>query len=178
MKIIPDGGIIIDAGSNIGNHAVFFQHYFKPKKMYCFEPQQLAFDTLQRNIELNAKGGDVAAVQAMLGAQEGRGAVSTYKPGNQGGATFAPSEDGERPMTTLDSALKKTERAKVSFLKIDVEGFQAEVLRGADDILKSAKPVLWIEVFDNEKAKTDEVLAPYGYTSKPLSKNNYIYTAT
>lgn len=176
MNLIPEGGVIIDAGSNIGNHAVFFNAHFKPDRMYCFEPQALAYRTLQRNIELNAEGADIRCVQAMLGAEEGTGAVASYKQGNQGGAKFEQSDTGSTPMLTLDTALEGADKAKVSFIKIDVEGFQAEVLRGAHDILSTSKPILWIEVFDDEKDETNEILAQYGYSIQPLTKNNYLYT--
>lgn len=180
LNIVPKGSVVIDAGSNIGNHAVYFNAFFKPARMYCFEPQQLANAALVRNMELNATGSDVRTFRAMLGAEDGTGAVSSYKGGNQGGATFAPTDGEGVPMVTLDGAIEQGDHGKVSFIKIDVEGFQAHVLRGAHKILSLRKAVLWIEVFKDEKPETDEVMALYGYTSEPLAgtRNNHIYRYT
>ena len=180
LDFMPKGGVVIDAGSNIGNHAVYFNAYLKPDRMYCFEPQQLANDALVRNIELNKTGSDVRIFHAMLGAEEGTGAVSTYKGGNQGAATFAPTDGEGVPMLTLDGAVEDSDHDKVGFIKIDVEGFQAHVLRGAHKILSHRKAVLWIEVFKDEKPETDAVMAEYGYTSEPLggARNNHLYRYT
>lgn len=177
LNIVPKGSVVIDAGANIGNHSVYFQHFLAPKRLYSFEPQPLAYDTLVRNIGLNDSPCETRPVRAMLGAEEGTGAVSTYKTGNQGAATFAPTEGGGTPMVTLDSALEDGDHDNVGFIKIDVEGFQGQVLRGAHNILTRSKPPLWIEVFAEEKAETDDILAAYGYRSTPLAgtRNNHLY---
>ncbi|MEL6959983.1 MAG: FkbM family methyltransferase [Pseudomonadota bacterium] len=175
LKVVKPGGVIIDAGSNIGNHAVFFAAYLSPARLYAFEPQQIAHATLTRNIELNHPDADIRCVRSLLGSQSGMGDVASYKPGNQGGASFEASEGGSTPMLSLDDAMEDGDHARVSFIKIDVEGYQAEVLRGADRILRESQPPLWVEVFQNEKAETDEVLRPYGYKAAKLSNNNYIY---
>ncbi|MCF2872961.1 FkbM family methyltransferase [Octadecabacter sp. G9-8] len=176
MNVVQHGGVIIDAGSNIGNHAVFFGGYFAPKRMYCFEPQDIAYATMVRNIELNLAGSDVRAHQSMLGATSGRGGVAAYKHGNHGGASFEASDTGGTQMVSLDEAIEPADVAAVSFIKIDVEGYQGEVIRGATQILSQSKPVLWIEVFANEKAETDELLTKFGYRAQKLSQNNYIYS--
>lgn len=180
LELVAPGSVVIDAGSNIGNHAVYFQHFLAPARLYCFEPQPLAYDTLVRNIGLNDSTCDTRPLRAMLGAEEGTGAVSTYKSGNQGAATFAPSESGGTPMVTLDSAVEDGDHSKIGFIKIDVEGFQGQVLRGAHEILTQSKPPLWIEVFADEKPETDAILAEYGYASTPLggSRNNHLYQVT
>ncbi|WP_375279313.1 FkbM family methyltransferase [Pseudooctadecabacter sp.] len=175
MGVVPHDKVIIDAGANIGNHTVFFAHYFKPSKLYSFEPQRMVFDTLQRNIELNSNGRDITAVNALLGAEKGTGSLAFYKQGNLGAASFALDDKGETPMVALDDAVTKADRKNVGFMKIDVEGFQIEVLRGAHDILTQSKPALWVEVFRNEREECDAFLAPYGYTATELSRSNVVY---
>lgn len=177
MNLVKPGGVIIDAGANIGNHTVYFNHYFAPKRMYCFEPQSAVFEILCRNIELNAATADIRPQQTLLGAAKGQGSLANYKQGNHGAAAFAEAEDGETPMISLDEAVLRSDHKKVSFIKMDVEGFQNSVVKGADSILGQGKPVLWIEVGVDERASLDALLEPYGYTGEPITKNNIIYQA-
>ncbi len=178
MDIVPEGQVIIDAGANIGNHTVYFDHYFKPSRLYCFEPQRTVFDALQRNIELNAKGRDIRATNALLGAAKGTGSLASYKQGNLGAASFSHDNNGQTPMVSLDDTLTKADLKKVGFVKIDVEGYQIEVLRGAHNILTQSKPTLWIEVFRHEREECDAFLADYGYSGTELYRSNVIYQAS
>jgi len=175
LNLIPQGGIIIDAGANIGNHSVYFGHFFKPSRMYCFEPQNIAFQTLLKNIELNLSGCDVRTHQALLGADAGFGSLKSYKHYNHGGATFEASNNGNVPMLTLDDTIDFDDQNKVSFIKIDVERAQDDVLRGAKKILEISKPTLWIEVFPDERTATDALLSELGYEPETLHNNDILY---
>jgi hypothetical protein len=53
-RYIPQGATIIDAGANIGNHAVYFAKLCGAKKIIAFEPLRQTFKILERNIQLNA----------------------------------------------------------------------------------------------------------------------------
>lgn len=177
-NVVEKGGVIIDAGANIGNHSVFFGRFLKPKRMYCFEPQPLVHETLLRNLEMNNKTNvDYRVHQAMLGATKGAGEIDVYRQGNIGGASFKENEDGDTPMVTLDEAMLKADVSKISFIKMDVEGFQDEVLRGAGNILSKSKPPLWIEVPEPERASTDAILMEFGYgTPVQMTRDNVLYT--
>lgn len=175
-KVVAQGGVIIDAGANIGNHSVFFGSFFKPKRLYCFEPQPMVHETLLRNLEINLDKVDIRTHQAMLGGTSGTGEVSVYKQGNIGGAAFAAAEDGDTPMVTLDDTILKGDVGKISFIKMDVEGFQDDVLKGASNILTKSRPPLWIEVLRSERESTDKILAEYGYEATELSRDNVLYT--
>ncbi len=177
MAIVPAEGVIVDVGANIGNHTVFFGHFLEPRRLYCFEPQQVAFSTLTRNIELNLEHCDVRARQAMLGAETGMGGISRYQNWNQGGAEFEAAEDGRTEMLRLDEAVDPADIPDIALIKIDVERAQTEVLRGATGVLTEARPALWIEIFDEEREETDNLLKEFGYTGERLTASNYLYRA-
>lgn len=80
---------------------------------------------------------------------------------NARGIARVNSKKGEVPVETLDSFFSNK---KVDLIKIDVEGFEIKVLRGAQDILKRQSPFLFIEAHNKEdKEGVDEILNPLGY---------------
>lgn len=172
--LVKPGGVVIDAGANIGNHSVFFSRFMGAAKVYAFEPQPAVFDILQRNYDLNGVRGQ--AVQALLGAEQGRGSMSLFKAGNLGGCQFKADQDGTVPMVRLDDAIPAFEHTQISFVKIDVERAQVDLLKGATAILTGPKPPLWIEVFDDERPETDAFLADFGYRPQKFWRADWIYT--
>lgn len=173
-NIVKPGGVVIDAGANIGNHAVFFGLFLGAKKLICFEPQTAVFETLERNLDLNKI--KHKSHRAMLGAEKGRGSLVSFNPANHGSASFAPKDDGDTPMVSIDSAVSKTDRKAVSFMKIDVEGGQLAVLEGARETIAEAQMPIWCEVFKDEADETRAFMEDIGYEdTKMFWSHNYIF---
>ncbi|MEL6689456.1 MAG: FkbM family methyltransferase [Pseudomonadota bacterium] len=168
--VVAPGGVIVDAGANIGNHSVFFGRFLQASKVISFEPQPAVFETLQKNLDLNGIPGK--AHRVMLGAQKGEGAIDVFKPQNHGGTSFKAVEGGGTPMTTIDATLTKTDRSKLKLIKIDVEGAQLDVLKGAQASIEAAKPVIWCEVFADERAETESLLKGMGYRATKILKGD------
>lgn len=131
------GGDILDVGANIGYTAALFARAVAPPyRVHAFEPEQRNFRWLEHTIERGKLGDHVVAHRAAVGAREGTIDL-WYNAAHHADhriATSAQQSGGEQlqqvPMTTIDHWVAGAGGAPVAFVKIDVQGFEHEVLRG------------------------------------------------
>lgn len=164
-QVCVPGSVIIEAGANIGAHTVGLARLAGPEgRVLAFEPQRLVFQTLCANVALNSLV-NVDCYWAALGSQEGVVTVpeaDPNQPSNFGGVSLLGAGKGI-PISclTLDRFVGLP---RVNLVKIDVEGMEGAVLRGAEQILKKFKPLLYVE---NDRADLSEALirqiSGYGY---------------
>lgn len=176
MGLIGADSTVCDIGANIGNHSVFFGKMLNAKRILAFEPQPHCYATLCRNLELNGLT-NALAYNCMVGPNSGRGDVTRFNARNLGATAFAPAKVGPVPMIALDDLIEADEMQGVSFLKIDVEGMQMQVLAGAEKLLKAFRPVLWIELLERDNAfdETARSLQSQGYAPERIGPNDYIF---
>lgn len=160
---------VLDIGGNIGSHAVFFAKFCKAN-VFTFEPQKALFRILQRNLELNNV--NVESFNFALGEYDGCADIEEYNTHNTGGTAFQKQENGDFLVKPLDS-LNLT---NIHFIKIDVEGFESMVLRGAKQTNANSRPIIWIEIFDENKSTVFPILHEMGYELKEqLASADYIF---
>lgn len=155
--------LCLDIGANIGNHALYFASHYA--QVLAFEPQPRTFRLLQLNAEL------VPNLQCRnVGLSDAAGHAFIDLPaGNAGMARVSESGGGTRcELQTLDAALVGDAR-RVSLIKIDVEGHEARVLRGARQVLQRDQPVVLLEQQAHEFAEGSspalDVLRAAGYAA-------------
>ena len=148
-KYIPLGGVVVDAGANIGNHSVYFAAVCKAGKVFAFEPQVQVGRILKRNLELNGVLGQVEVVPVALSSQNGRMTIGFNDVGNVAGMSFRSEDGGCYEARTLDAMAY----GRLDFLKIDVEGAQLKLLQGAEKTLTKLSPVIWIEMLNEQYAR-------------------------
>jgi FkbM family methyltransferase len=160
------GGVLVDVGANIGVYTLLLRS-ISPLPIIAYEPQPFLFKLLQSNIAYNELP-DVKTRNVACGSSRGRlnfsiginGSVvskATKTKKNISGASLAAldleqeagiTQVGDAvvrvPVTTLDEDLADV--PSVALLKIDCEGFEYEVLRGAANIIKRHRPRLVLEV--------------------------------
>lgn len=142
------GDNVLDVGANIGFMTLVAARQCRPGVVHAFEPLPDALHALQKNLELNAIGNVVVHGYA-LGSTEGTFKLYPQRlPNNRGSASLlqgAAADDSlDVEVKTLDNVLE----GKVTYqlMKIDVEGFELEVLKGARRLLSSpAAPALILE---------------------------------
>ncbi len=142
--LLPDD-VVIDVGANIGLVAIQIADTVPKGEVHAFEPYKENFNRLIENIELNS----VRNLQTYnLGLSDGEKGVSLYSPEekNTGMVSVNLSKDGKTQLTTLDLFCEEMRIDKVSFIKIDVEGYEAKVLKGARKTLEFFKPKLFVEL--------------------------------
>jgi FkbM family methyltransferase len=144
----------------VGNHAVFFAAELGLETT-AIEPNPDNFRCLTQNVEANGVAGRCRLVHAAIGASPGRGRSIPAQPDNSGMARMLADEGGEIEVTTLDRLIP--EGAPVDLLKIDVEGWELQVLEGAGRILRTGRPLLYIEVSEGAYPAVSRFLTALSY---------------
>jgi FkbM family methyltransferase len=147
LHLLRPGDLFVDVGANVGTYTVLASAAIGADTI-AFEPNPETFPDLQRNIEANRIASRVQAVPAGAGAKP---AVLKFRAsGTQTRvATGDTGEDAlfESPIVTLDEVLKDR---TPTLIKIDVEGFESDVLTGAQQVLQQPELLaLILEVNDH-----------------------------
>jgi FkbM family methyltransferase len=170
----PVGGIYLDVGANIGNHAVFFGT-FCAEHVVAFEPHPQLQDILRRNLAANGLRDRSTVVPAAISDVTGTGTIALRQEhaGNVGASHVIPSRavaEGEDLITlrrlddVVDELAPSLPRLPISFLKIDVEGMEMGVLRGASRLLQEHHPQILVELITDEAvAAASAFLKEFGY---------------
>jgi FkbM family methyltransferase len=139
---------VVDIGAQSGSYTLFAK-YLPNAKFHSFEPFKQSFDLLNDNIKLNNIE-NVTTYNVALSNIEGKTILNTSK-GHNGlhtlGATplrFNDTIPIEVNTKTLDSFFYDIDR-KVDIIKIDTEGWEFNILKGALNTLKKYKPIIQIE---------------------------------
>jgi FkbM family methyltransferase len=149
----PDA-VVVDVGGNIGTTALHFAASVPQGVVHTFEPSRDMLACLRRNIALSGAG-NVVVHAVGLSDTRARGHLQVATAGNPGSAFFVANEatanDGTSDaaeVCSLDEELRGLDR--IDFVKIDVEGLELRVLRGARTLLLRHRPAVLFEV--NERA--------------------------
>lgn len=143
-EIYLPGTSIVDVGANTGNHTVFFAGVLGAP-VYAFEPYGPSYDLLGLSIYANKLQDRACPLFAAVGDRDGK-ATLTAGPETNLGMTKCVFGEGETPMVRLDSV---EIAGPVGLLKIDVEGNEVAVLRGASALLRDWLPDVMIEAGDD-----------------------------
>ncbi|MEK7531464.1 MAG: FkbM family methyltransferase [Patescibacteria group bacterium] len=138
--------VLYDIGANIGAYSLIAGKL--GSRVYAFEPGSYNFDALESNVTLNGLSSKITGLPIVLGAKTRIGifTVSDPTPGsshgfyNEAEVHRLPADNVEKRellVMSLDDCVKIFELPKPSFIKIDVDGGEVEVLQGATHTLKS-----------------------------------------
>ena len=148
-KLLTHGAVVLDVGANCGIFTVFVAPLVGVTgQVHAFEPTQASFRRLTENVaRLNGKVRTVRLNREAVGDYIGHAMFYEYAPGcsvwnslsphgmTGGEATIMPAATVQVPMTTLDQYCTDHGIAQIDLLKVDVEGFEIEVLRGCTRLL-------------------------------------------
>lgn len=172
-KYLQPGAVVLDIGSNIGNHTIFFTKCCGGKKVYCFEPMKQTFEILKRNIQENGLMKRCVLFRNAVGDQCSLMDAKLFDENNLGITELEYNPEGSLECVTIDSLSIKE---KVDYIKIDVEGFEDKVILGAKELLKKSHPVIQIEIADCRFKQVNKLLEQTSYKLvKTLGPGNYIY---
>jgi len=144
-QLLRQGMTAIDAGANIGVHTVLLSQLVGPRgNVIAYEPQRLVFQTLCANLALN-QCTNVRARNAGVADNAGSARVPVLSPErktNFGRVSLDGTETDELvSVVTIDAE----ELTACDLLKIDVEGWELRVLRGAAWTIRQCQPVIYVE---------------------------------
>jgi FkbM family methyltransferase len=179
-RLTEPGSLVLDIGANIGAHTLRLAKLVGPEgRVMAFEPTDFAFRKLRRNLDLNpALASRVEAFHCFLTASDGTAVpdaiYSSWPLAAEAG--LHPKHLGREMPTdsaqarSLDSVLAERGDRKVQLVKLDVDGFECDVLRGATSLLRDARPIFVMElapyVLDERGASLEQLLSyfiPNGY---------------
>lgn len=162
-RLLFPSACVIDAGANAGLYTILAARWCN--RVVAAEPSPRELAKLRRNIAINGFT-NVTVLPAALGATAGRATLRVSSAFNAGHNTLAPrfaydqtalEAEMEVPVTTIDSL-----NLPADLIKIDVEGAEVDLLRGAWRTLRTYRPTLIIEA--NALA-----LEAYGAGIEPLA---------
>jgi FkbM family methyltransferase len=143
-KYIQPNSRILDIGSNIGNHSLYWATRSKASKIIAFEPIIETYNILVKNIDINNLSNVITAKNIALGNEKGFASINTFNFENHGATSLKESVNGQIKVETLDGIINDSEQ--FNFVKIDVEGFEEQVLKGGRKTFLKNKPYLFIEI--------------------------------
>jgi FkbM family methyltransferase len=174
-NFIKQDYIILDGGANLGFHTICFAALANQGKVYCFEPQPLIFNLLSTNILINGASDIVKQFRLGLGDKKEQLKMSPLKDQffsedciNYGGRGLTNLDEGEEDVEiiTIDSL----NLPKLDLIKLDVQGFELETIKGGEKTIKHNHPLMFIENYlDGEKdQQVIKLLEKWGYVTYRL----------
>lgn len=135
LDTVKPGDLFVDIGANVGSYTVLAGKVCGAFTI-AVEPDPKTAKSLRRNVEINRIEERTRIIEAALGASKGHIAFTMGRDTVNRVAGPYDTETREVPLTTLDEILD----GKVpKVIKIDVEGFEAEVLKGATKTLADSR---------------------------------------
>jgi len=143
-QYVPPNTNIIDVGANVGYFSIQFAKWVSGAgRVIAIEPEQANFDTLVGAL----KQKHITCVDPILAAAVDHNGVAFLQLNPLNPADHRIGSTGiQIPALTLDSLASSGNQLPVSFIKIDVQGAELMVLKGATEILHHWHPVLFIEI--------------------------------
>jgi FkbM family methyltransferase len=153
-RLIKPGMTCIDVGANQGFYTVLLCRLSGPSgRVVAFEPIPHLRNRLRRNLQINSCSNGVIEPFAV---SEGSG-VSPFYISLQGKESYSglrsATIEGKQDiisvaLVTLDAYAAEHELVTIDFLKLDAEGAELEILRGAEHVLTQTRPVIMCEIAD------------------------------
>jgi FkbM family methyltransferase len=180
-RIVRPGDVVLDIGANIGAHALHLARAVGAGgKVWAIEPTDYAIGKLRANIALNPNlGSRIICCQLMLVERaEGYAVPPLHSSWPLIGESDLHKQHGGRLMSaknaravTLDTFISEFAIERVDFIKLDIDGHECGMLRGARETLKTLRPVILLELsphqLDEGGGSIEELidlLAAAGYT--------------
>ena len=143
--LVKPGMTVLDIGANVGCHTVRFARNVSPAgRVIAVEPTAAAGRRLRRNVELNGFRNVQIHPVGLSDREEGLRQVSFQSSYPLNGRLVVVEETVR--LTSLDLLLEENAVTGVSFIKLDVDGHEEAVIRGALQTLRRDAPTLVVEV--------------------------------
>jgi len=140
---VSSGDFVVDGGAFKGETAFWFLSK-GAGKVYAFEGDAINFEVLSKNVRLNRVEDKIIPIKALLSDKDG---VSMIKMTGSGSSSTLANGGTEVESITLDSFVFKNNIEHIDFIKLDVEGGELDVLKGARETIKKFKPKMAISVY-------------------------------
>lgn len=189
--LIKPGDTVLDVGANVGTHTLALSQFVGNGKVYAFEPIRLLYYMLCGNVAINNIE-NVICHQYAVGSITGKIAVPEIDI--DANDTFAGTILHDYPNRVTKYKYKGTQEVPIvkiddlnldgcKLIKVDVEGMEADVLKGAINTIEKFRPYLYLESdpYYFEIKECHDLVLSLGYTMtkhephhfRPDNFNNY-----
>ena len=173
LREMKTADVMLDIGAHIGESALFYASINSRARIFAFEPHPVSFRRARVNILLN-RFQNIHLINLGLGERAEILKLYEVNENNSGANRIMRGENNfpykEIAADTLDNLMQERMITKVDFIKIDVEGFEFAVLKGGAETIIQSKPVMFIELDDNNLKENNscaeeiiELLRSFGY---------------
>ena len=173
------GDLVIDVGANVGMFTVkASMSVGEEGKVIAIEPVEENFELLKKNVELH-KLANVRIIRKALGRKRGKAVMlksllsGTHQLKSVCKNSEFPIEEMEIEVDSLDNICKELNVNRIDFLKIDVEGAELDVLKGAEESLKFTKNIAMELHYEGEGEEVRRFLEERGFTVKIVGSMLY-----
>ena len=172
LRFVQPHDVVLDIGVNIGFYLLNFAKKANQGIVYGFEPNPTVFEFAKKNcnlnqfkhVKLNNIGlGHLASSFQMTQINDNLGMNKIVPESTSGSFTVQ--------VQRLDDFVNQDNITKVDVMKIDVEGFEMNVLLGAEEVIEKHKPFLFIEI---DEANLNENKASFQIMSTWLVNKGYV----
>jgi len=175
-RLVAPGQTVLDIGANMGSHTLAFCNFVGPTgRVLAFEPQRIMYQAMVASVAMNSWT-NAHCYMKLVGAEKGSmrlPSVSYETPSNFGMMTLAAGRERAQTLTYLDDdageevemiTLDSLKLAACHLIKIDVEGMEIDVLRGATETIRTHRPLIYMECQRDAQGDASlELLKSLGY---------------
>jgi FkbM family methyltransferase len=145
--------IVLDIGANIGLVSLSIISSFPSAKIFAFEPAPFQCELLKKTISANQLSNQIFVAKTALGYQKGLSRFSTHIGIDASGLDgFIDTKAGgivnqiTVEVEALDNWWIANDSPHINLIKIDTEGSELLILKGAQQVLQTCKPIIFIEI--------------------------------
>lgn len=173
-----DGVVALDCGANVGVHTLEMANFMTGwGEVFAFEAQSRIYYALCGNIALN-NCENVTAYNVAVGNEDEMVSIprpNYNKPASYGSLELKRGTNNEYIGQSISYASRDCERvqmhtldgysfSRLDFIKLDVEGMELEVLKGAERLINQYRPHLMIEWIKTSRVELEKALTLLGYS--------------
>lgn len=149
QSVIHKNDVVIDVGANVGRWSLLVARLFKTQMVFAFEPFKETFAKLQKNISLNQQLMIQTVNQAVSDSEDN--IAMTVKNYFNTGMNQIDLSAANKTLSAvrLDFFCETNKIQKIDVIKIDVEGFEMNVLKGSEKLIKQWRPKIICEIDDS-----------------------------
>ena len=174
-NVLPNH-VIYDIGANRGYFTLAILSHTPNAKIFAFEPNPEIITKLMANLDLNKARGQVRVIKYALGAEKGVSQFNIACSDSASSIIFTHAKNRgngvksvmEIQVESIDNLVSKKRLPGPNHIKIDTEGFEADILDGAKNTIKKYRPYVYAEIHVEDGLKTNEqqirqILSSYRY---------------
>jgi FkbM family methyltransferase len=169
--------VFVDIGANRGIYSIRAPQKYGYQTVHALEPNKEMFDVLTRNIQLN-KLEEIVTCHNLAAGKETSTVQFSVDPMHKGGGKIVSATDSDTfdvSVASLDTILQAVPAQEISFIKIDTEGFEFDVLSGMTAVLNGMTTGACMMIETTELMKLVTLLKPFNFILAKSQNEDHLF---